>query len=158
MPTDTVETSPPPSATLADVHGLNDALRDIMMRAKKRHRNLEQTSDHGRIAVLFVLVRQGPMRASELAREVTLDLSTVSRHLRVLEDDGLVAKSADPADKRAFQVGATARGDDFVEQFWTNRAAEIHGALSSAGWTGGDVRTFTELLHKFVRDTEGCFK
>ncbi len=158
MPADTVETPPSPSATLADVDGLNAALRDLMVRAKRRHRNLEQTSDHGRIAVLFVLVRHGPMRASDLAREVSLDLSTVSRHLRVLEEDGRVAKSADPDDKRAFQVGATERGHDFVEQFWNDRAAEIQGALSSAGWTGGDVRAFTELLHRFVRDTEGCFK
>jgi len=154
MPADTVETSPPPSATLADVDGLNSALRDMMLRAKRRHRNLEQTSDHGRISVLFVLSRQGPMRASDLAREVMLDLSTVSRHLRVLEDDGRVARSADPDDKRAFQVGVTERGHDFVREFWHNRVTAVLGALSD--WTGDDVRALTDLLDRFVRDTEGC--
>jgi DNA-binding MarR family transcriptional regulator len=158
MPIETIATSEPPTATLTDIGALNTALRGLMMQAKKRHRNLEQTSDHGRISVLFVLAKQGPMRASELARETELDLSTVSRHLRVLEDDGQVVKSADPDDKRAFQVGVTERGHDFVQQFWNSRTAEIHGALSSSGWTADDVRALTELLHRFVRDTEGCFK
>ena len=158
MPVETVETSEPPTATLADVDGLNTALRGLMMQAKKRHRNLTQTSDHGRISVLFVLSRQGPMRASDLARETELDLSTVSRHLRVLEEDGQVAKSADPDDKRAFQVGVTERGHDFVQQFWNKRATDVHAALSTSGWTADDVRALTELLDRFVRDTEGCFK
>ena len=158
MPVETVQTADPPVTTLADVDELNAALRGLMMQAKKRHRNLEQTSDHGRVSVLFLLSRLGPMRASELAREAALDLSTVSRHLRVLEDDGQVAKSADPDDKRAFQVGLTERGHDFVQQFWDSRAAEVHRALSSSGWSGDDVRALTGLLNKFVRDTEGCFR
>jgi len=158
MPVDAVETTTPPMTTLAEAERLNDALRGLMIQAKKRHRHFVQTSDHGRISVLFVLSRQGPMRASELARETELDLSTVSRHLRLLEDDGQVARTVDPADKRAFQVGVTERGHDFVQQFWNSRAAEVHGALSSSGWAGDDVRALTELLHRFVRDTEGCFK
>jgi DNA-binding MarR family transcriptional regulator len=150
-------TAPPPAAvSVKEVEELTDALRGLMMQAKQRHRTLEQTSDHGRVSVLFVLSKHGPMRASELAKEVTLDLSTVSRHLRALEDEGHIAKSADPDDKRAFQVGLTERGQDFVQEFWRNRVAVVHGALSS--WAGEDVRTLTDLLGRFVRDTEGCFK
>jgi len=144
--------------SIQDVNGLIEALRSMMIQAKNRHRSMEQTSEHGRVSVLFMLSKLGPMRASALAKECMLDLSTVSRHLRVLEEDGQVAKSADPDDKRAFQVGVTERGHDFVQEFWNKRTADVHEALSTSGWTAGDVRALTELLHRFVRDTEGCFK
>ena len=157
MPVDTVQTTPAnPATTVAEVEGLNEALRDLFFQAKQRHRQLEQTSDHGRVSVLFMLAKHGPMRASSLAKESSLDLSTVSRHLRTLELEGHVAKSADPDDKRAFQVGLTERGHDFVQEFWRTRVATVHEALS--GWTGDDVRALTDLLDRFVRDTEGCFK
>ncbi|MGH6656576.1 MAG: MarR family winged helix-turn-helix transcriptional regulator [Actinocrinis sp.] len=141
-------------ATVNDVDALTEAIRSLMVRAKNRHRTIEQTSDHGRIAILFVLARHGDMRASALAKEVSLDLSTVSRHLRTLEDEGQVAKSADPDDKRASQVGLTPRGRDFVREFWRHRVTSVHSALSE--WSGDEVRALTELLDRFVRDTEGC--
>ena len=141
--------------TVGDVRDLSDAMRALFMRAKNRHRAIEKSPEHGRISVLFVLGKVGPMRASALAKEAGLDLSTVSRHLRTLEEEGYVVKSADPDDKRAFQVGVTERGHDFVEQFWCERANTIRDALSA--WTADDVQTLTKLLDRFVRDTEGCF-
>lgn len=141
---------------LQDVRELSNAIRELFMQAKNRHRAMENTTEHGRVAVLFVLAKHGPMRASALAKEAALDLSTVSRHLRALEEEGHVAKSADPDDKRAYQVGVTQRGHDFVERFWCERATAVRDALS--GWTAHDVHALTKLLDRFVRDTEGCFK
>jgi MarR family 2-MHQ and catechol resistance regulon transcriptional repressor len=142
--------------SLQDVRELSNAMRELFMQAKNRHRAMENTPEHGRVSVLFVLAKLGPMRASALAKEVALDLSTVSRHLRTLEEEGYIAKSADPDDKRAFQVGVTERGHDFVERFWCERATVIRGALSA--WTADDVHALTKLLDRFVRDTEGCIK
>jgi len=144
------------SPSMQDVNELIEALRSMMMQAKNRHRSMEQNSEHGRISVLFMLARLGPMRPSALAKECMLDLSTVSRHLRVLEDEGHVDKSGDPADKRAFQVGLTERGHDFVQQFWHARVASVHTALAGSAWSADEVRTLAKLLGKFVRDTEGC--
>jgi DNA-binding MarR family transcriptional regulator len=149
-----------PAATAApsmqDVNELIEALRSMMMQAKNRHRSIEQTSEHGRVSVLFMLARLGPMRASALAKECMLDLSTVSRHLRTLEDEGHVVKSGDPDDKRASQVGLTERGHDFVQQFWQARVASVHTALADSAWSADEVRALAKLLGKFVRDTEGC--
>ena len=102
MASATPAASAPPS--MQDVNELIEALRSMMMQAKNRHRSIEQTSEHGRVSVLFMLARLGPMRASALAKECLLDLSTVSRHLRALEDEGYIERSAEPEDKRAFQV------------------------------------------------------
>lgn len=142
--------------SVEDVRELSSSMRALFMQAKNRHRAIEKTPEHGRISVLFVLSKAGPMRASALAKEAGLDLSTVSRHLRALEEEGYIAKSADPDDKRAFQVGVTERGHDFVERFWHERVAVIRDALSE--WTAHDVHALTKLLDRFVRDTEGCFK
>jgi DNA-binding MarR family transcriptional regulator len=154
---------PGPSAasvqpSLQDVDELIDALRSMMSQAKSRHRNMEASGEHGRVSVLFVLSKLGPVRPSALAKECMLDLSTVSRHLRALEDEGHVVRSADPDDKRAFQVGLTERGHDFVQEFWRARIATVHGALAETAWTADEVRTLATLLDRFVRDTEGCMK
>jgi DNA-binding MarR family transcriptional regulator len=141
--------------TADDVSALTGALRGLMIQAKNRHRAIEKSSDHGRTAMLFILSKNGPMRASSLAKEAALDLSTISRHLRALEEEGYIAKTADPDDKRAFQVGLTERGHDFVRQYWRDRVATLRNAL--AAWTADDVRALTKLLDRFVRDTEGCF-
>lgn len=144
--------------SLQDVNELIESLRSMMIQAKNRHRTSEQSSEHGRVSVLFILSKQGPMRASALAKDCMLDLSTVSRHLRTLEDEGHVAKSADPDDKRAFQVGLTERGHDFVQEFWRSRVAAVHTALSESEWTTDEVHALATLLDRFVRDTEGCLK
>jgi DNA-binding MarR family transcriptional regulator len=134
------------------VNDLAGALRAVMIQAKNRQRAM-MPGDQGRVAVLFALAKEGRMRPSALAREVSLDLSTVSRHLRALEDEGRAAKSPDPDDGRAFQVGLTDRGWEFVHEFWRERVASMHRAL--AAWPADDVRTLTRLLEKFVSDTEG---
>ncbi|MBS2964913.1 MarR family transcriptional regulator [Actinocrinis puniceicyclus] len=143
-----------PSPTTEDVYALTNAMRGLILQAKNNHRALEKSSDHGRVSVLFILSKVGPMRASALAKDASLDLSTISRHLRTLEEEGYIAKTADPDDKRAFQVGLTERGHDFVRQFWRDRVNAVRDALSE--WTADDVRALTRLLDRFVRDTEGC--
>jgi DNA-binding MarR family transcriptional regulator len=143
-------------AAVADVTELNLALRSLFMQAKSRHRQMDANSDQGKLAVLFTLAKTGPIRASALAKETSLDLSTVSRHLRGLEEDGQIEKTADPDDKRAFVVGITRQGDAFVHEFMDKRTAQVHTAL--ADWTAYDVRTLASLLARFVRDTEGFIK
>ncbi|MHB8593804.1 MAG: MarR family winged helix-turn-helix transcriptional regulator, partial [Acidimicrobiales bacterium] len=52
----------------------------------------------------------GPVRISDLAVTLDLDLSTVSRQVRHLVDTGLVTREADPGDGRACLVGLSDRG------------------------------------------------
>ncbi|HEV2346734.1 MAG TPA: MarR family winged helix-turn-helix transcriptional regulator [Actinocrinis sp.] len=144
--------------SIQDVNELIESVRSVMMQAKNRQRSVEQTSEHGRVSVLFVLSKLGPMRASALAKECSLDLSTVSRHLHALENEGHVERSAEPDDKRAFQVGLTERGHDFVQEYWHNRVAAVHTALDESAWSADEVQVLAKLLDRFVRDTEGCMK
>lgn len=52
----------------------------------------------------------GAVRLSDLAATMDLDLSTVSRQVKNLEAIGMVARCADPADRRAAVVDLTADG------------------------------------------------
>jgi DNA-binding MarR family transcriptional regulator len=149
-----VKSAPPAKPTPDQASALADVVRELMIRGHRKHRAAEQSSEHGRLSVLFRLAKTGPVRASDLSKDIMLDLSTVSRHLRALEAEGLVAKSADPDDKRAYRLELSEAGTAFVHEFWQARIRSVHGAL--ADWTAEDVNTLTNLLGRFVRDTEGC--
>jgi len=79
----------------------------------------------------------------------------VSRHLRQLEDEGMIAKTTDAGDKRALQVELTAQGSKLVRQYLKERVEQVQGALGH--WAAQDVTLLTDLLHRFVGDIEGSF-
>lgn len=143
----------PPGPSFAQVEQLTHAVRELFMQAKARHRQMAQHTDQGRLTVLFTLAKAGPMRPSTLAKEIHLDLSTVSRHLRQLEDEGMIARTTDADDKRAFQVELTDQGSKTVREYMKERVEQVQAALGR--WTAQDVTLLTDLLHRFVGDIEG---
>ncbi|MFI7063910.1 MarR family winged helix-turn-helix transcriptional regulator [Kribbella sp. NPDC050124] len=106
------------------------------------------TLDHSAHVVLFVLRCSGALRLSDLASRMELDASTTSRHVRALEQLGLVRRSPDPDDGRAFRVELTEQG---IEQ-WEAGARRRMELLSAAmeGWSEDDVLTFERLMTRFA--------
>jgi DNA-binding MarR family transcriptional regulator len=106
------------------------------------------TIDHSAHVVLFALRCNGAQRLSDLATRLELDASTTSRHVRSLEQLGLVRRSPDPADGRAFRVELTEQG---IEQ-WEAGARHRMELLSAAmeGWSDEDVQTFERLMTRFA--------
>jgi len=106
------------------------------------------TLDHSAHVVLFVLRCSGALRLSDLAGRLELDASTASRHVRALEQLGLVRRSPDPDDGRAFRVELTEQG---LEQ-WEAGARRRMELLSAAmeGWSEDDVLTFERLMSRFA--------
>ena len=78
------------------------------------------------------------MRVADLADFAGLDASTVSRHVKALEDDGLVARDTDPDDRRAASVRITDRGRTFVQEALQLRARII--ADATADWSDARPR------------------
>ena len=62
------------------------------------------------VMILSLVERHGPARVGELADVAHVDASVISRQLAQLEQDGLVARSPDPRDGRARQIGITTQG------------------------------------------------
>lgn len=100
--------------------------------------------------LLFPLTRSGPLRQGALAEMVHADPSTVSRHVTLLVDQGLVRRVADERDGRASRLIVTPAGEAALERLREERNA--HLAQATAGWTPAELDSFTAALQRFVQD------
>jgi DNA-binding MarR family transcriptional regulator len=66
--------------------------------------------------VLFKLTRYPGLRQIELADMLDIEPITLSRIVDRLEEAGLVERSADPADRRAWRLHVTAEAQPLVEK------------------------------------------
>ncbi|MGH3620631.1 MAG: MarR family winged helix-turn-helix transcriptional regulator [Sciscionella sp.] len=103
-------------------------------------------------AVLAHLVIDGPQRTTALAEAVHSDTSTVSRQTAALVRNGLVERTADPADGRASLLAATERGERMFEH--NRRQRDAHLATMLSEWSEGEVQQLTGLLDRFNTDFE----
>ncbi len=53
---------------------------------------LKAASDPTRRAILTLLAQQGPMRVTDIAPRFEMSLNSVSKHIKVLENAGLVSR------------------------------------------------------------------
>ncbi|MFV0458273.1 MAG: ArsR/SmtB family transcription factor [Actinomycetales bacterium] len=94
------------------------------------------------------LLRERPRRAGELAGELSLSPSVMSRHLKVLRDTALVEEASPDFDARvrvySLRPGATAdlrSWLDRIEQAWSEQlsalAAHVEGAAPLGDRRGG---------------------
>jgi DNA-binding MarR family transcriptional regulator len=77
------------------------------------------------ISVLFTVVRQGPVRLSELAEIESVNPTMLSRIAANLGDAGLIVRSADPGDRRSAFVQATAAGRRMRERIHRERTQAL---------------------------------
>ncbi|EPH41363.1 MarR family transcriptional regulator [Streptomyces aurantiacus] len=103
--------------------------------------------------VLSGLDRTGPRSAADLAREVGLDRSGVTRRATRLETAGLVRREPDPADRRATLLALTDEGERAVEIL--RQRLSDHITTSLASWPADEASAFACQLRRFV--TEGPF-
>jgi DNA-binding MarR family transcriptional regulator len=77
------------------------------------------------ISVLFTIVRFGPLRLSEVAEIERLNPTMLSRIAAQLSDAGLIRRSADPGDRRAALVQASAAGRRMRERIHVERTRAL---------------------------------
>ena len=128
------------------VEGVLHAFTRIGRRLKAKQPG--DTIDHSAHLVLFVLRCNGALRLSDLAARMEIDASTASRHVRSLEQAGLIQRSADPDDGRAFRVELTERGTEEWETAAKRRMEVLTQAME--GWTDSDIETFERLMTRFA--------
>ena len=99
------------------------------------------------LGALRLVQRHGPVAVSEVARRLEVDLSNASRQLRALEDQGLVARTADPVDRRVARVAVTAAGRRVLDRA---RAIALNDyAVALDDWSPRDRRQLAQLLDRF---------
>jgi DNA-binding MarR family transcriptional regulator len=77
------------------------------------------------ILVLFTIVRMGPLRLSDVAAIESLNPTMLSRFIGQLTDAGLIRRTADPGDRRAALVEATAQGRRLRERIHRERTRAL---------------------------------
>ena len=106
--------------------------------------------DRAGYAVLVRVSELGPVRLSELAQYLGLDVSTVSRQVQQLEQRGLVDRSPDPLDGRAALLELSVPGRDIMQKMrdaWCETVADVVGT-----WKPADIVRFGSLMDRFVSD------
>ena len=144
-------------ATCADPvpAGLERALTQVaraILRLEVPHHVLQdgEAVDKAGYWLLVRLSEDGPIRLSELADSVELDLSTVSRQVRGLAESGLIVKVPDPVDGRAALLSLSVRGAAVLEAVSDARRQVLAEAVS--GWT---VEERTTLASGLLRLADG---
>jgi DNA-binding MarR family transcriptional regulator len=102
--------------------------------------------------ILGTLSHHGPSRLSAVANKCGFDPSTASRQVSALESAGLLERTTDPDDRRAVLLKASPKGKRLLQRLEVGRRKRIERLM--AGWTAGEIATFTQLLGRFNEATE----
>ncbi|MFD7923561.1 MarR family winged helix-turn-helix transcriptional regulator [Streptomyces sp. NPDC059740] len=100
--------------------------------------------------LLARLVMGGDRRATDLAADAFLDLSTVSRQVRSLVERGLVARHRDPEDRRGSLLSATEEGRAAFEQYRRERDTKLADLLQE--WPAEDRAELIRLMSRLNDD------
>ena len=82
-----------------------------------------------RISVLHTVVREGPIRLSDLAASEAINPTQLSRAVAHLVETGLIERAADAGDRRAAWVKPTAAGKRLAERIRRERTDALNRAL-----------------------------
>ncbi|SEN85043.1 DNA-binding transcriptional regulator, MarR family [Gemmobacter aquatilis] len=135
-----------------DPYVLDDQVGYLLRRVTQRH--LHIFSEHiqdvtaMQFACLVRLDQTGPMSQNLLGRAASMDAATVKGVVGRLELLGLVARQADPEDRRRLTVALTDAGRDLVRRHYP-AAAEITDA-TLAPLSAEERRTLLALLQRLV--------
>lgn len=103
----------------------------------------------GPVKALFKLRRLGPLRIKDLATQLRLDSTTVTRHVDDLARRGLVVRDPDPNDRRAVLVRLSEHASELLETAEAERRGKLRDGLQD--WSAGERESFVRLLSKFVK-------
>jgi DNA-binding MarR family transcriptional regulator len=90
------------------------------------------------------------MRVSDLAALVELDTSTVSRHVKMLEEHRIIERGPDPEDGRASLVRLSDEGRASMQAAFERRFERIKSVLEP--WSEADRSDLQRLLTRLAED------
>ena len=137
-----------------DLGELAARLRLAITRTARRLRQEAGTDlSPSQTAALATIDSNGPLTPSELASLERVQRPTATRIVARLEDEGLVARAADPADGRSFIVSATARGRALIRKLRTRKNAYLARRLR--GLDVEEVATLARAVEILERLQDG---
>lgn len=117
--------------------------RVIAHRARMLHPDLQGAS----YVLLSYLEENGPVRASEIAEELSIDKGAVSRQVSHLLDLGLVERHDDPDDRRATLLSLSGSARDRLCEIKATRRHVIDQRLGE--WPTDELEQFVSGLTRY---------
>ncbi|WP_232492033.1 MarR family winged helix-turn-helix transcriptional regulator [Novosphingobium kaempferiae] len=103
--------------------------------------------------VLSVLRRHPGIKQAELAEILEVEPITAGRMIDRMQDGGMVERRADPADRRAWRLYLTARGDEMIERL--QPLAEETSEAALAGIDDADKAHMMRTLDRMLANLTG---
>ncbi len=104
------------------------------------------------LSVLRLVAEQGPMRVSDVAREVGLSASSVTGLFDRLEADGYIERRRGQEDRREVTVHLTDEARRMLEEAQAQIVIEVERLF--APLSDEDLETITRLIAKLVQHVE----
>jgi DNA-binding MarR family transcriptional regulator len=101
----------------------------VVGRLDRRIRATAHDLTYGQLSALSSIVRFGPLRPGDLARLESITAPSITRVIAGLDEIGLITRTPDPADGRAFFIQATTAGHQAVLRVRAQRAERLRGVL-----------------------------
>src|SRR5262245_44146307 len=99
----------------------------LRLSATRLARRLRQESDAGltpsQLSALAAVQNEGPLTLGALAEHERVSPPTITRVISTLETHGLVARTADPEDRRVSRVATTPAGDALLAELRKRKTA-----------------------------------
>lgn len=131
--------APTPSATRGGDLGVDDAAARLALAVGRLNRVLRPSRSElspGLLMALSTIVRQGPLRPSQLGRIEGVSAPSATRVVDELIRRGLADRVSDPDDGRSFFVSSTEAGEQAVQE--ARRERSEHAAALLDGLTGDE--------------------
>jgi len=148
-------TSPKASDTADAVDQIQAALQVVArsITQARVHERLLRTAgvrlDRAGSSLLYKLHASGDsLRVTDLAELLGVDTPTVTRKIQQLEREGLVARRADPDDRRATRINLTPAGRKTLGSVLKARREWLDRLVDDCGTE--DLSTFASMLGRFA--------
>ncbi|MBA8794551.1 DNA-binding MarR family transcriptional regulator [Friedmanniella endophytica] len=130
-----------------------EGLIAALIRVGRMFKSAGREADPHTYWLLHMLRCRGTVRMTDLAADLQLDTSTVSRQLSQLDKAGLIVRSQHPDDGRAQAVSISPAGTELLDRAQEERVRFV--TERTADWAPGDLATLTRLLLAFAGEDAG---
>jgi DNA-binding MarR family transcriptional regulator len=141
---------PEPRSAADAAVGMGDEMARFMRLITAMKQRLREVPGSGDRILLGRLVNGGARRATDLAADTLLDLSTVSRQIKCLVDEGLVERRPDPDDRRGALLSATEAGAAAYRHYREQRNERLAQIFDA--WPPEDRHQLVRLFGRFNDD------
>jgi DNA-binding MarR family transcriptional regulator len=111
-------------------------------------RGSDQVYDATRVGVLRLTAERGPIRPTDIAAELDVNPSSITRQVKALHALGHLTITGDPDDGRAYLVQATVQGRAELRAF-DDKGLEVFSAVVE-DWNEHDLQLLTTLLNRMI--------